>query len=161
MRSTCVRDHSALFGVGRSGSGSPISLVWTLTAAACLWAVGNVSAQAISPVAFPGASGAQPPRIGMDDEEDKWLEQFIQLLKRLYEILGGDPAKLSASPNAAMSQVSSWFLAHGVPENLTPTQIAEALSDIQTLTTMLHSPPSSVDPGNFPQILAEIAAQLG
>jgi hypothetical protein len=96
----------------------------------------------------------------MDDEEDKWIEQFLVILRRLYQILGGDPAKVGNEPNWAMNLVTQYYQQHGVPTNLTSQQISEALSDISTMQTMLQSPPSSVTPGSFSQVLADIASHL-
>jgi hypothetical protein len=108
----------------------------------------------------PGELGGGYLSLSFDDEEEKWLEEFMRYLRRIYEILGGDPSKLGSSPDKAMTQFTLFFVLHGVPQNLTHDQITEALSDVQALSTMLQSPPSSVDPGTFPVILAEIEELL-
>jgi hypothetical protein len=123
--------------------------------------VSNAAAQTatFAPVT-PGEPGANVPAVGLDDEEDEWIKEFVRLLRRLYEILGGDPNKLNGSPNVAMAQVTVYYVLHGVPGNLTHDQITEALADIAEMQTMLESPPSSVTPGTFPTVLAAIAAIL-
>jgi hypothetical protein len=156
MRSAGVRNHSAqTASVGllnqRSG-GVPSYLLLVLI-------LGLGTIQAARADAAPHGWGSSAGSTTLDDE-DKWIDEFLEILRRLYKALGGDPNQLGNSPAFAMTKVTLRITLFGVPNGITPEQTAAMLTDIETLLIMLQDPPSSVVPGPFSTVLAGLAALL-
>jgi hypothetical protein len=75
-----------------------------------------------------------------------WLEEFLEMLKLIYGLLGGIPTDLDEATDAesAMSMVSSYWNSHGLPSGLTNAQRLALIADINNASTHLNSAPGSV-----------------
>ena len=158
MRSGSLRDHTAPL------TGPKNQVVRVVAIAAFL---AGVLFQGAPAVAAPKAASSEALTQGIPegvrptgDDKDEWIEEFLEILRRIYEGLGGDPRRLGNTPEVAMLNVSIRVVLFGVPGNLSPAQTDALLADIDSAVTMLNEAPESVSIGSFADVLAEIVSIL-
>lgn len=113
----------------------------TLLAAAVLASLGT-SAWAAAPAPIPGSASNSRAAVERD-----WVEQALELIRRLYILMGGNPADLESrdSVESTLSLVSDFYWTHGLP-TLDPEARASLVQTIHDLYAILGNPPSSVNP---------------
>jgi hypothetical protein len=81
-----------------------------------------------------------------------WMERYIDDLKRLLQLFGGNPNNLNgATPQAAMAAVYEQFEENGISD-LTELEVIDAIAITAQLDAALAAPPASIDPGDFTQL---------
>jgi hypothetical protein len=97
-----------------------------------------------APAAVPRPStlAASPQATRLD-----WIEEAMELIRRLYIALGGNPAELEgrASIETAMSLVNDYYWRHGLPPMDQADRDTLAVT-IHDLYSLLGNPPSTVNP---------------
>jgi hypothetical protein len=81
-----------------------------------------------------------------------WIQDFLETIKRLYQLLGGDPQELNGyTPVAAMDAVYGQFQSKGVG-GLTVLELIDAISVTVQLDAYLAVPPPSINPDDFSKL---------
>lgn len=97
-----------------------------------------------------GESTAQGAEIGAEvtprvDPHDAWREFLLELIRRMYEQLGGDPAELDEQPVAALGQMEARYRTYGLPSGMTLIERDMMLQDVYACQMHLHDSASPLD----------------
>lgn len=78
-----------------------------------------------------------------------WLEQVIEWVEKLYILIGGDPTDLdkAETADAQIAVLVNQFAAHGITKDLSPSDKALAIEDIQVLYAVTLLPMEGVSEG--------------
>ncbi len=82
---------------------------------------------------WPGVSAPPSPLVA------DWASTLLELLRRMYQFLGGNPYDLSPDPALAMTQFTASYAAHGVPAGLTNEQRAAGRADVEAAYPLVPS----------------------
>ena len=78
-----------------------------------------------------------------------WTDQCLDYLRRLLQLLGGNPGSLNGdTPVAAMGVVYEQFEENGI-DGLIGQELIEAISITAKLDAALAAPPEPIDPSDF------------
>jgi hypothetical protein len=94
---------------------------------------------------------------------ESWTEQLLSVLDLLFDFMDGTAGALSTDPDAAMSQVSAAYYAHGCPSALSDLQKAVQRANVESAwvlsNPLLAGSGSTV--ASFRRALKSLYADLG
>jgi hypothetical protein len=94
---------------------------------------------------------------------ESWAEDLLDVLNRVFQLMGSTVGTLSSDPNTAMAQVTAAYYARGCPPALTDVQKATQRANVES-AWLLSNPilaGTGITVSAFRQMLKSLYADLG